>query len=88
MALGGTVDVTCTIMASYQPRDSFWKFFVLFVCGQAICNGVSYMVPIQLGWRAFPHNPGLVSGFIIGGFGLGGLIFSYVSSVLVNPNNL
>lgn len=46
------------------------------------------MVPIQLGWRAFPRSPGLVTGFIIGGFGLGGLIFSYLAAVLVNPSNL
>ena len=63
-------------MASQVPRDSFKTFFAVFVGGQAICLGLTYMVPIKIGWRTFPHRSGLVSGIVIGGFGLGALIFN------------
>jgi hypothetical protein len=46
------------------------------------------MVPIKLGWRSFPENPGLVSGIIIGGFSLGALIFTQAATLIVNPDNL
>ena len=45
------------------------------------------MVPIHHGWLWFPNNPGLVSGIILGGFGVGSLIFDNVLTHLVNPNN-
>ena len=50
-------------------------FFVLFVGGNGILEGLCYMVPIQLGWKSFPERSGLISGIIVAGFGLGALIF-------------
>lgn len=41
-----------------------------------------------MSWKAFPKRSGFVSGIVVGGFGLGGLIFSYLSVKLVNPWNL
>ena len=46
------------------------------------------MVPVHHGWLWFPNNPGLVSGVILGGFGLGSLIFDNVLTHLVNPDNI
>ena len=46
------------------------------------------MVPVHHGWLWFPEAPGLVSGLVIGGFGLGALVFNNVSTLIINPNNL
>jgi hypothetical protein len=46
------------------------------------------MVPMNHGWLWFPNRPGLVSGIIIGGFGIGTFIFNFVCTALVNPDNL
>ena len=48
----------------------------------------TYMVPIQLGWQTIRTWRGLILGFIIGGFGLGCLIFNSVAAHIVNPLNL
>ena len=45
------------------------------------------MVPIHHGWLWFPDHPGLVSGIILGGFGVGGLIFDNVFTHVINPGN-
>jgi hypothetical protein len=50
--------------------------------------GIVYLVPVHHGWLWFPENQGLVSGLIIGAFGLGSLIFDNVSTSIVNPQNL
>jgi hypothetical protein len=50
--------------------------------------GISNMVSIHHGWLWFPERPGLISGLIIGGFGVGALIFDNVSTYLINPTNL
>ena len=40
------------------------------------------------GWLWFPNRPGLVSGIVIGGFGMGSFIFDFVCTALVNPDDL
>ena len=75
MAIGGIICVSSIILATLVSRDSFMAFFVLFVGGNGILEGLCYMVPIQLGWKTFPERSGLISGIIVAGFGLGALIF-------------
>ena len=50
--------------------------------------GLVYWPPIMCGWEWFPNNKGLISGLIVAGFGFGAFIFGFVSTELVNPNNL
>ena len=66
----------------------FTPFAIFYVLGFSINQGIVYMVPVHHGWLWFPNNPGLVSGIILGGFGLGSLIFDNVLRVLVNPEDL
>ena len=66
---------------------NFIAFAILYVLGFGICNGLSYMVPVHHNWLWFPNNAGLVSGIIIGGFGLGALVFAPVATEVVNPNH-
>lgn len=49
---------------------------------------LQYIPPIMCGWEYFPNRRGLVSGIIVGGFGLGAFIFGFVAAALVNPNGL
>ena len=65
--------------------DDFIIFALLYSFGFGICNGMTYMVPMHHGWLWFPDKPGLISGIIIGGFGLGALVFAPLASALVNP---
>lgn len=59
-----------------------------FAGGFGLCNALTYMVPMHHGWLWFPERPGLVSGIIVGGFGVGTLVFSLVCTALVNPDNV
>jgi MFS transporter, OFA family, oxalate/formate antiporter len=45
-------------------------------------------VPIYNGWRYYPNNKGLVSGIVLAGFGFGPFVFNYVSTALINPDNI
>jgi hypothetical protein len=62
-------------------------FKYLYCGGYAFAVGLTYMVPVQIGWQLYPKNLGTVSGVVIGGFGLGNIIFSKVSTHVVNPTN-
>ena len=84
--IGGCIAFPCFIIASFMK--DFTPFAIFYVLGFSINQGIVYMVPVHHGWLWFPNNPGLVSGIILGGFGLGSLIFDNVLRVLVNPDDL
>ena len=75
------------ILMAITITSSFYPFLALFSIGFGFCNGLTYMVPMQHGWLWFPERPGLISGIIIGGFGIGTFVFSLVTKAIVNPDN-
>ena len=83
---GACIAFPCFYLASFM--DKFVGFAILYALGFAVNQGIVYMVPVHHGWLWFPNNPGLVSGVILGGFGLGSLIFDNVLTHLVNPDNI
>lgn len=85
IAVGALVAFSCFYIAS--AMENFYAFAALYVVAFAVNHGMVYMVPIHHGWLWFPDHPGLVSGVILGGFGLGSLIFNLVLTHLVNPWN-
>ena len=84
LAIGLSVYIPM-IVASTQA-SSFFAFWPLFSIGFGFCNGLTYMVPMHQGWLWFPERPGLVSGVIIGGFGVGSFVFGLVCNFIVNPH--
>jgi len=50
--------------------------------------GMVYWTPIMCGWEWFPENKGLISGLVVAGFGFGAFIFGFISTGIVNPNNV
>ena len=66
----------------------FLTFTLIFSASFGCCNGLAYTIPLKICWDYFPQKKGIVSGVIICGFGIGSFIFSFVSTLLANPNNL
>ena len=59
-------------------------FGVLFPMG----IGIIYWVPVICAWEWFPERKGMISGLIIGAYGFGPFVFSFVSTGIVNPDNV
>ena len=76
------------IVASVMLAQSFFQFTVIFGIGYGFCNGIAYTIPLKLCWDLYPERKGMVSGVIICGFGVGSFIFSFISTMLVNPLNI
>ena len=83
--MGEAVALTSFTLAAFM--ENFTAFVIFYVIGFGSQNFV-YMAPIHNVWLWFPSRPGLVSGIIIGGYGLGALIFDNVSTFVINPDNL
>ena len=86
LLIGTSVGLLLQMVATFATNYSlfFWTYSLSF----SIMQGMTYMVPVHNGWLWFPSNPGLVSGLVIGGFGLSALIFDNLARYLINPDNL
>ena len=76
------------VVASVMLAQSFFQFTIIFGIGYGFCNGIAYTVPLKICWDIYPEQKGMVSGVIICGFGVGSFIFSFISTMLVNPLNI
>ena len=50
--------------------------------------GTCYFAPLACGWEWVPERKGLVTGIILGAFGFGAFVFSFVSQAIINPDNV
>lgn len=73
------------LISSFMP--TFVGFAVFYGGVFGIGCGLIYLPPVIVAWSYFPERKGLISGIIIGAFGLGAAIFDQISSKLVNPDN-
>ncbi|CAG0914197.1 unnamed protein product [Notodromas monacha] len=73
---------------AFAIEVGFWlvviSYGVLFGAGVAF----AYIVPLSCGMKWFPESKGLANGVILGGFGLGAFVFSYLQTWFINPENL
>ena len=88
LAISGTIATLSAGLASFVPETDFPIFAMFLTGGMGLCIGMSYTTPISLGWKAMPERSGLISGLIIGGFGVGSLIFTALGTLIINPDNL
>ena len=85
--LSGLIASAGAILA-ISVASNFLQFMIIFCVSFGISAGLSYTVPLKIGWDHFPDNKGLVSGLILGGYGLGSFIFNIFCTLFVNPKNL
>ena len=50
--------------------------------------GLAYTSPMLTGYEWFPRNRGVVSGIVVGGYGLGSIILTSVQTSYLNPDNV
>ena len=66
-----------------------WNSFAVFYAGIfPIGAGLLYWPPVICAFEWFPKQKGLVSGLIIGAYGTGAFVFSFIIKALLNPENM
>ena len=84
MLLGGTIAISGIYASSYTKDLA--SFIALYGICSGIGTGMTYMIPLVCCMEYFPNNKGLISGIIMGSYGLGSFIFNLVATEIVNPN--
>ena len=76
-----------SIFASSFCTSHYYLFIFTYRTFTGITIGICYFVPVLNSHNYFPNKKSIVTEFILGGFGLGGFVFSLITLALINPNN-
>ena len=86
MIVGSAIMVGSVFISTYV--NTWWMFFTFWAVLFPVGIGIVYWPPIICAWEWFPKNKGMISGAIIGAFGSGAFLFGFLTTALVNPENL
>ena len=83
--LGGLI-ASAGVALSYIPLRSGSFVGLVLTAGVlfGVGVGIAYTPPMVLAMRWWPRQKGLINGIVVGGFGLGALIFDNVQTLYVN----
>ena len=83
---GGVLSLGMVYLCSHIKSPT--AFIYCYGCAFGIGKALMYSASLQAGWSHLQERIGMVSGFIICGFGFGGFIFGIVMNRLCNPDNI
>lgn len=86
--IGCTIHCLSTFLTIFALKMNFVALVLVYGLGSGIGCGSSYMASIIAAQKWFPNRKGLLTGIIVSGFGLGGLVFTKLETLYVNPNNV
>lgn len=86
--LGVLVMDTGILLSCWTIQVSFWLFLVTYGLIAGIGGGLAYIGPITCAMKWLPKWKGLVSGVIVGGYGMSSMMFDVVQTAFINPQNL
>ncbi|VDD81082.1 unnamed protein product [Mesocestoides corti] len=72
------------LTVNYGLGAFLFTYTIMFGIGM----GLPYSVLFSLAAEWFPKHRAVVIGIILGGFGMGALVFTPIQTALINPNNL
>lgn len=78
--------VTCIFIAS--QTKSWWTFVVMYDIGFPAGIGLCFWIPLFCSWEWFPEQKGLITGIILGAYGLTSFIFGFITTHIANPANI
>ena len=85
VGLGGTISLSGIYLSSYTK--SLGPYLALYTGANGIGCGMSYLVPMVVGWEYFPNRKGLITGITISSYGFSSFAFSLISTAIVNPTH-
>lgn len=85
LALGGSISLTGIFLSSFTT--DLMAFVASYGMMSGIGCGMNYFVPLVCCWEWFPQKKGLITGIIVGSYGIGTFIFVQVATWIVNPDN-
>lgn len=87
MLLMATAFAVVTALAA-STASTFATFCLVYPTLFGLTVGAGYLPPLSCGWQWLPTRKGLATGMILGAFGFGSFVFSFVALAVINPDNV
>lgn len=84
MLIGGFIFCGSILVMSFS--HNYWVFLFMQSVVNATGKGLIYMLPVRNAWHFYPQRKGLVSGIILMCYSIGAIIWSFLTTVLTNPD--
>ena len=81
LALGATISLGGITASSYMTN--FWAFLFLYGGLSGIGCGINYFIPMVCSWEYFPTRKGLITGIMVGSYGIGSFVYTQISTRIV-----
>jgi MFS family permease len=86
LSLGSFISLLGFLLSSFSTTWAWFLIFYGFFIG--IGCGMMYFPPLQCSWEYFPtEKRGLITGIVFSGMGVGQMLCSLVSFVILNPHD-
>lgn len=87
-SVGCIIHCLSTFLTKFALNVNFPTVVLVYGLGSGFGCGSAYVASIIAAQKWFPRNKGLLTGIIVAGFGFGGLIFTPLQTLYLNPDNL
>ncbi|KAL5477222.1 hypothetical protein EMCRGX_G023987 [Ephydatia muelleri] len=86
--MAGSLIMSGGVMLSFFAiKLSFWMLVFTYGVMFGLGLGIGYIGPVACAVRWLPKWKGFASGFVVSGFGLGAVLFTYTQTLYINPLN-
>ncbi|VDL60587.1 unnamed protein product [Hymenolepis diminuta] len=86
--LGCIINSGSILLTYFTIQKGFIYVVLTYAVALGFGFGFSYAIIFSVAGSWFPKRRALITGMIVGGFGLGALVFTPIQTVYINPNNL
>ncbi|CAH8610676.1 unnamed protein product [Heterobilharzia americana] len=88
VAISCLLDSASILLTYFTIQRSFPGVVITYAVLQGLGLGFGYSVVLAVASTWFPERRGLVVGLVVGGFGLGAVVFTPIETALINPGNI
>jgi len=88
MVAGSIIFSTGCALTYITINKELWMVAATYGFVSAFGQNIALIPTLTTGMKWFPRNKGIAMGVVVGGFGGGSLVFNYIQTAILNPDNL
>ena len=88
MVAGSIIFSSGCALTYFTINGKLWMVATTFGFVSAIGQNIALIPTLTTGMKWFPHRKGLAMGCVVGGFGGGSLVFNFIITAIINPDNI
>ena len=88
MVSGSIIFSSGCALTYFTIKGKLWMVAATYGFVSALGQNIALIPTLTTGMKWFPHRKGLAMGCVVGGFGAGSLVFNYIITAIINPDNI